>query len=218
LISVAIDGPAGAGKSTVAKLLAERLNFMYINTGAMYRIVTLKALKNNIEPDDVQKLCELIDSMNMYFNGNNLIVNGVNTSDKIYSHLISQNVSRYAAVSEIRQKLVKIQKCLSDKFNVVMDGRDIGTVVLKNAPFKFFLIASPEERARRRYNELVKKNIEVDYDSLLKEIIQRDYMDSHREIAPLKKADDAIEIDSTNLSIEQVVLIMEEYITKKLIK
>lgn len=218
MISVAIDGPAGAGKSTVAKLLAERLNFMYINTGAMYRIVTLKALKNNIEPDDVQKLCELIDSMNMYFNGNNLIVNGVNTSDKIYSHLISQNVSRYAAVSEIRQKLVKIQKCLSDKFNVVMDGRDIGTVVLKNAPFKFFLIASPEERARRRYNELVKKNIEVDYDSLLKEIIQRDYMDSHREIAPLKKADDAIEIDSTNLSIEQVVLIMEEYITKKLIK
>ncbi|KYH35745.1 cytidylate kinase [Clostridium tepidiprofundi DSM 19306] len=214
MISVAIDGPAGAGKSTVAKLLAKRLDFMYINTGAMYRVVTLKALENNIEPDDVQKLCELIDSMDMYFDGNDLIVNGVNTSDKIYSPLISQNVSRYAAISEVRQKLVKVQKYISEKFNVVMDGRDIGTVVLKNAPFKFFLIASPEERARRRYNELVKKNIEVDYDSLLKKIIERDYMDSHREIAPLKKADDAIEIDSTNLSIEQVVLIMEEYITK----
>jgi CMP/dCMP kinase len=196
LINIAIDGPAGAGK----------------NTGAMYRTVALKALENNIEINEIDKLCTLIDSLEMHFEGDNLIVNGKIINKEISTPEISKCASKYAAVPEIRKKLVKLQRDMAKKYNVVMDGRDIGTVVLKNTPYKFFLNAAAEERAKRRYTELIQKKIEVQFDSILKEITKRDYYDSHREIDPLRKAEDAIEIDSTNITINEVIAIMEEYI------
>lgn len=211
---MAIDGPAGAGKSTIAKLLAKRFNLMYINTGAMYRAVTLKAIKEDISPEDKENLLKLIDKMEMHFENDDLILNGENISEEIYLPFISNNVSNYAAIPEVREKLVALQRKMAEKYNVVMDGRDIGTVVLKEASFKFFLTASAEERARRRCDELCSKGISVNHKEILNEIIKRDYIDSHRKINPLTKAKDAIEIDSSYLTIEEVVDKMSGYITK----
>lgn len=215
-ISVAIDGPAGAGKSTIAKLLGKKFNLMYINTGSMYRAVTLKALENNISSENIDALLKIIDSLEMHFENDDLIVNGENISDKICVPYISNNVSDYAAVPEVRERLVELQRKMADKYNVVMDGRDIGTVVLKNAPFKFYLTASAEERAKRRCDEFQTKGLSIDYNQVLNDIIKRDYIDSHREINPLCKAEDAVEIDSSKLSIEEVVAVMGDYIEKKL--
>jgi CMP/dCMP kinase len=215
-ISVAIDGPAGAGKSTIAKLLAKRLNLMYINTGAMYRSLTLAALEKNVSADDIEALCELLESMDMYFNKDRLFINGIDVSDRINMPDVSKNVSKYAAISEVRHRLVKVQRDMSSQYNVIMDGRDIGTVVLKDAAFKFFLTASPERRAQRRYTELISKGISVVYEDILKEIIKRDYEDSHREVDPLVKADDALEVDTTDMTIKDVVDYMFNYIVKNM--
>ena len=204
-ISVAIDGPAGAGKSTIAKLVGKEHNLMYINTGAMYRAVALKSKENDLSPDNVKEICSLIETMEMHFENDDLIVNGENIQEKITMPEISNIVSAYASIPEVRSILVKLQRNMSDKYSVIMDGRDIGTVVLKDADFKFFLTASPEERANRRFRELKERNIQCSYDEILKDIIDRDYKDSHRETDPLRKADDAIEIDSTSLDINGVV-------------
>lgn len=214
-ICVAIDGPAGAGKSTIAKLVGKEHNLMYINTGAMYRAVALKAKENNLGPDKVSEIINLIDKMEMHFENDDLIVNGENIQDKITVPEISSIVSAYASIPEVRKVLVKLQRQMADKFNVIMDGRDIGTVVLKDANFKFFLTASAEERANRRFKELQARNIECSYDTILKDIIERDYKDTHRETDPLKKADDAIEIDSTSLDINGVVNVINDYIYKR---
>lgn len=203
-LSVAIDGPAGAGKSTIAKLVAKEFNLMYINTGAMYRAVALKSRENNIDSNNIEELCNLIDSMEMKFENDDLILNGVNIQDKITIPEISSVVSIYASIPEVRHKLVKLQQDMSRKFNVIMDGRDIGTVVLKESPFKFFLTATPEERAERRYKELKERGLDVNYDVILSDIIKRDHIDSTREIDPLRKADDAVEIDTTGLNITEV--------------
>lgn len=211
-ISVAIDGPAGAGKSTIAKILGEKLNLMYINTGAMYRAVTLVALQNNISPENIEALSILTDSLEMHFKEDRLILNGKDVSDLITNPEISNNVSRYAAISEIRERLVNLQRRMSLKYDVIMDGRDIGTVVLRDAAFKFFLTASPEERARRRYEELILKGLPVVYEEILHDIIRRDYADSHREVSPLIKAADAVEIDTTGLDIDSVVNKLYNYI------
>jgi cytidylate kinase len=213
-ISVAIDGPAGAGKSTIAKLVSKRFDLMYINTGAMYRAVALKAQEQNLQPENVQEICNIIKTMEMHFENDDLILNGENIQDKITTPNISSIVSGYASISEVRAILVKLQREMSSKFSVIMDGRDIGTVVLKDANFKFFLTASPEQRATRRFKELQERNIECSYDQILKDIIDRDYKDTHRATDPLKKADDAIEIDSTNLDINVVVNVIAEYIGK----
>ena len=204
-ISVAIDGPAGAGKSTIAKLVAKNFDLMYINTGAMYRAVALVAKEKNIGDKDVDALCNMIDSFDMKFENDDLILNGENIQEKITMPEISAIVSKYASIKEVRSKLVKLQRDMSKKFDVIMDGRDIGTVVLKDSKFKFFLTATPEARAERRYKELKDRGLSVDYSTILEDIIKRDYIDSHREIDPLKKAEDAIEIDTTNLSIDEVV-------------
>lgn len=203
-ISVAIDGPAGAGKSTIAKLVAKEFDLMYINTGAMYRAVALKSKENGFTPDRIKDICNLIEDMEMEFVNDDLVLNGVNIQAEITMPEISGIVSDYASIPEVRAKLVELQRDMSKKFNVIMDGRDIGTVVLKDAPFKFFLTATPEERANRRYNELKERNIECEYDVILKDIIERDYKDSHREVDPLRKADDAIEVDTTGLNIIEV--------------
>ena len=213
-ISVAIDGPAGAGKSTIAKLVGEKYNLMYINTGAMYRAVALKAKDNNLLPEKIDEICNLISNMEMHFENDDLILNGENIQEKITMPSISSIVSGYASIPEVRSILVKLQRDMSSKFDVIMDGRDIGTVVLKDASFKFFLTASPEERANRRFKELQERNLECSYDQILKDIIDRDYKDTHRATDPLRKADDAIEIDTTNLDINGVVNTINEYIEK----
>lgn len=213
-ISVAIDGPAGAGKSTIAKLIGKKYNLMYINTGAMYRAVALKAIENNLSPEKVEEICELISTMEMHFENDDLILNGENIQEKITMPTISSAVSAYASIPEVRTMLVKLQRDMSNKFDVIMDGRDIGTVVLKDANFKFFLTASADERASRRYKELKERNLECSYEQILNDIIKRDYKDTHRETDPLRKAEDAIEIDSTSLDINGVVNTINEYIEK----
>lgn len=204
-VAIAIDGPAGAGKSTIAKILATKFNLMYIDTGAMYRAVTLLAKTNDISSDNISELCNLLEDTNMHFQNNKLILNGKDVSEAIRTPEISNSVSLYAAISEVRDLLVKQQQKMSEKYDVIMDGRDIGTVVLKDAPFKFYLVASPELRAKRRYKELLAKNITVKYEEILNDIIKRDYIDSNRDVNPLRKAEDAIEIDTSYLTIDEVV-------------
>lgn len=213
-LSVAIDGPAGAGKSTIAKIIGKNFNLMYINTGAMYRAVTVLAIRNNINYSDIEKLCTLVDSLEIHFEKDKIIVNNEDLSDKINMPEISNQVSNYAAVLEVRERLVKLQRKMSEKYDVVMDGRDIGTVVLKDAAFKFYLTASPENRATRRFKEFIDKGIDVKYEKILRDIIERDYIDSHRKVNPLTKAEDAIEIDSSNMTIEEVVAFITSCIKK----
>ena len=204
-MSIAIDGPAGAGKSTIAKMIGDKYELMYINTGSMYRAVTLFAMRNNINEDDIDRLCALIETLDMRFEKDNLIVNGEDITEEIRSLEVTNNVSKYASVAEVRKKLVDMQRKIADNYNVIMDGRDIGTVVLKDATIKVFLTARAEERAKRRYKELMDKNVETKYEDILSDIERRDYIDSNREVDPLKKADDAIEIDSSLMNIEEVV-------------
>ena len=211
-ISVAIDGPAGAGKSTIAKLVGKKFDLMYINTGAMYRAVALMAERNDVKPEEVEKLVKLVDTMEMHFENDDLILNGVNVQEEITMPEISAIVSNYATIPEVRAKLVELQRNMSEKYDVIMDGRDIGTVVLKDSKVKFFLTASAEERANRRYKELTERGLEVNYDEILSEIIRRDTIDSTREVDPLRKADDAIEIDSSNYNINEVTEIICNYI------
>ena len=215
-ISVAIDGPAGAGKSTIAKLVGKKFDLMYINTGAMYRAVALLAKRNDIDTTNITALMSMIDNMEMHFENDDLILDGVNIQNEITMPEISAIVSTYASIPEVRSKLVSLQRKMSEKYNVIMDGRDIGTVVLKNSKFKFFLTASPEERARRRYTELLNRGLDVNYDKLLEDIIKRDYIDSTREVDPLRKADDAIEIDSSNYNIDEVTEIICNFIENAL--
>lgn len=214
LITVAIDGPAGAGKSTIAKIIGEKFNLMYINTGSMYRAVTLKALENNISAEEADKLLVMIDGMDMHFENDELILNGENINSLITMPNISKNVSAYASIREVRERLVNLMRKMALRYSVIMDGRDIGTVVLKDANFKFFLTASPEERADRRYKELMGKGVEVNYDEILQDIIKRDYLDSNREVDPLRKAEDAIEIDTTGIGIMGVVEKISSYMEK----
>ncbi|MDD3224393.1 MAG: (d)CMP kinase [Clostridium sp.] len=212
--SVAIDGPAGAGKSTIAKKIGDKFHLMYINTGAMYRAVTVFALRKKISNNDVPKLCTMIDKLNIHFKDDKILVNDEDLSDEITTPLISENVSNFAAVKEVRERLVLQQKKIAKQYDVIMDGRDIGTVVLKDANYKFYLTASSDTRAKRRYNELKDKGIQVEYDKILSDIIKRDYIDSHRELNPLKKAKDAIEIDSSDMNIDEVVNLISNYINK----
>ena len=214
-IAIAIDGPAGAGKSTIAKIIANKFNLMYINTGFMYRAVTLKALRNNISASNIDEICTLIQNTDIYFEGDDLILDGENVSHYLTMPNISKNVSSFASISEIRKKLVKEMQKMAEKYDVIMDGRDIGTVVLKNAKYKFFLTATAEERATRRYDELLKKGLQVSYDEILEDIKKRDYLDTNRDVDPLKKAKDAIEIDTTGLGIEDVANKISQYTERR---
>ncbi|MGI6392441.1 MAG: (d)CMP kinase [Candidatus Izemoplasmatales bacterium] len=201
--ALAIDGPAGAGKSTVAKLLAKKLGYIYIDTGAMYRAVTLKALELEVDIDDPQAFGFLKET-DMAFNDGILYVNGEDVSLKIRSNAISNNVSIVASHIPVRNQLVVIQQQIAARANVVMDGRDIGTVVLPNADLKIFLTATVEERARRRHNENLSLGIKSDINLLIQEIERRDRIDSTRSYNPLRQAEDAVYLDTTNLDINQV--------------
>lgn len=203
---VAIDGPAGAGKSTISKKIANALKLEYIDTGAMYRALTLKVLEEGIDINDVDKILDILAKTSITFNDNHIYLDGVRVDKEIRENRINLHVSDIAKIKEVRREMVKIQRKLSHVSNVIMDGRDIGTVVLPNANFKFFITASVEERANRRYKELLSKGEKnVNYEQILKEIKERDRIDSTREFAPLKKAKDAYEIDTTNMTICEVV-------------
>ena len=202
---IAIDGPAGSGKGTAAKLVSQKLNFMNIDTGAMYRCVALKMLENNIGLDDSEKIHKILDEMNIEFNGEKVILNGRDVSKEIRTIEVSNFTSPVSTIGFIREKMVELQKQIGNGNNVVMEGRDIGTVVFPNADLKIYLDATPEERARRRVSQNTRNNIESNYEQILQDIIERDKRDSTREISPLKKAEDAVLIDSTELTIEEVV-------------
>lgn len=208
-ISIAIDGPAAAGKSTVAKLVAEKLSYIYIDTGAMYRAITLKAINQNVDLENETELFRLLNETNIELsteNGiQNIFLDGENVSSDIRSSIVTNSVSIVARHPLVRKELVNRQKGFAAKGGVVMDGRDIGTHVLPSAEVKVFLLASVEERAKRRHIENMSKGYPSDITKLQEEIALRDKLDSERETAPLKKADDAVEIDTTNLSIEDVV-------------
>ncbi len=208
MIHIAIDGPSGAGKSTIARLVASRLGYMYIDTGALYRSVGVSALKRGFDPADAQKVEQMLPSIRVtlgFVDGiQHVYVNEEDVSEQIRLPEASMAASAVSALPAVRRFLFGLQRDLAAAHNCVMDGRDIGTVVLPDAEVKIFLTASPEVRARRRYLELTQKGNAVDFDQLLQEIIQRDYNDSHRAVAPLKKAEDSVEIDSSDMSLEEV--------------
>lgn len=208
MINIAIDGPAGAGKSSVAKAVAAKLGFIYVDTGALYRSIGVNAFRNGVATDDAQAVTALLPETNVelkFIDGvQRVFLNGEDVSEAIRMPEASMAASNVSAIPAVRAFLLDLQRDMAKNNNVIMDGRDIGTVILPCAQYKFFLTASAEVRADRRFKELKEKGIDVDYKALLEEIIQRDYNDSHRETAPLKQADDAILVDSSNMTLEEV--------------
>lgn len=218
-VKIAIDGPAGAGKSTVAKLVAKKLGYLYIDTGAMYRALTLKAMEINIDlKDEVELNKYLVNHTIKLINENNIqkvIIDGEEVTEQIRTPEVTRNVSLVASHPIVRNTMVDLQRKLSTFGNVVMDGRDIGTYVLPTANLKIFLTASIEKRANRRYKELINKGYEANLESLIKEISLRDKKDQERSVAPLQKADDAILVETSNLSIDEVVRKILSYVKEK---
>lgn len=208
-ISIAIDGPAAAGKSTVAKVVAKKLSYVYIDTGAMYRAITYAALEQKVDIENEEQLMEVVKNVNIEFQqGENtqlVFLNGQDVSEVIRTPDVTNRVSIVAKHRLVREEMVRRQQELAEKGGVVMDGRDIGTHVLPDAEVKIFMLASVEERAERRHLENMNKGFDSNLDQLKEEIAQRDKLDSEREVSPLKKADDALELDTTSLSIEEVV-------------
>lgn len=221
-VNIAIDGPAGAGKSTIAREAAERLGYIYVDTGALYRTVGLAAKNNSIDTGDRKKLIKLLNGIDVqlkFIQGEQrVLLNGEDVSEEIRQPQISMAASEVSAVPEVRDYLFGLQKKLASENNVIMDGRDIGTVVLPNADVKIFLTASPEERADRRVKQLAEKGEHFSYDKILSEIIERDYNDTNRKAAPLKKADDAFLIDTTGLTKQESVEMVIKKITDGLVK
>ncbi|WP_100332055.1 (d)CMP kinase [Bacillus xiapuensis] len=208
-IQIAIDGPAAAGKSTVAKIIAEKLSYIYIDTGAMYRALTYKALLNKVDPENESKLMNLLCDTEIAFvpgaSGQHVLLDQEDVTAEIRTNQVTNTVSLIAKHPSIRREMAKRQQAFAQNGGVVMDGRDIGTHVLPQAEVKIFLKASTEERAKRRHEENIAKGFSSDLEKLKEEIILRDKIDSERAAAPLKKAEDAVEIDTTSLSIEDVV-------------
>ncbi|MBO5375253.1 MAG: (d)CMP kinase [Bacilli bacterium] len=216
---IAIDGPAATGKSTTAKRLSRKLSFIYIDTGAMYRAMGLYFIENNISYEDeetINQVCDDID-IDIYYEDDeqHIKLNGRDVTKLIRTEEVSKYASVTSSYLKVREKLVALQRKLAEKNNVIMDGRDIGTVVLPNAELKVFLTATSEERARRRYEELLKKGQDVTLESVSHDLEERDHRDSTRANSPLRQADDAILIDTTNLSVDEVVEKIEELYNEK---
>ena len=209
MYNIAIDGPAGAGKSTIAKKAAKKLDFIYVDTGAMYRAIALYFIRNGVNAEDektISEKCGDIDVSSDYVDGaQQVILNGENVNDLIRTEQVSMMTSDISKYPAVREKLLNLQRQLAAQKNVIMDGRDIGTCVLPAAKTKIFLTASARERARRRYKEQVERGIECDIDQIEKDIIARDEQDMSREIAPLKQAEDATLVDSSDMTISEVV-------------
>ena len=209
MINVAIDGPSGAGKSSLSKIVAKKLGYIYIDTGAIYRTVGLFAFKNNVDPTDEVSVCSLLDKINIEVcfveDEQHIILNGEDVSKDIRIHIISEYASKVSAHKGVREFLLGMQRKLASENNAIMDGRDIGTVVLPDADVKIFLTASAEARAKRRHLELLEKGQEIPFETVLNDIIERDERDSTRDIAPLKPAEDSILVDTTEYNFEQSI-------------
>lgn len=219
--SIAIDGPAGAGKSTIAKALAKELGYHYVDTGAIYRTVAYFLDLLGVSPKDADGVARYIDELTIQIEYDetgkqHMIMNGMDVTDEIRTPEISQKASLVSAHKEVRDMLLDMQRDVARKHNVIMDGRDIGTVVLPKATVKIFLTASAEVRAKRRTDELLAKGQKADFAQTLKDIQQRDYQDTHREIAPLKQASDAVLLDTSELDINGVILAMKKIIGEKI--
>ena len=217
-INIAIDGPSAAGKSTIADMIAQKHGYTHLDTGAMYRGVAYKAIKENIAIDDEDSIIKMIDNMNLDMKADGrVILDGEDISNKIRTNEISMGASNVSKLLKVRQALVKMQQRICEAGGYILDGRDIGTVVLKDAPVKIFMVASAEARAKRRVEQNKEKGIAGDdYQTILEEIEKRDYQDSHRQNSPLKQADDAVLIDTSDLSIEQTLEKVENLIASKL--
>ena len=219
-ISVAIDGPAGAGKSTIARRLARELGYRYVDTGAIYRTVAFFMDLWGVSPKDVDGVTRYIDELTVEIEYDDdgiqhMIMNGMDVTEDIRSQEISQKASLISAHAVVREMLLDMQREMARRYNVIMDGRDIGTVVLPKATVKIFLTASPEVRAQRRTDELLAKGQKANYETVLKEIRQRDYQDTHREIAPLKMARDSVKVDTSDMNLEQAVETIRQIVAKK---
>ena len=217
--TIAIDGPAGAGKSTIAKKVAKELSFIYVDTGAMYRAMGLYFLRKGIAPEDaaaIEAACDEIQVSIRYENGEQqVILNDTNVTPFIRKEEVGNMASATSIYPKVREKLVELQKELAKTTNVIMDGRDIGTCVLPDAQVKIYLTASVDARSKRRYDELCKKGISCDIEEIKKDITGRDYRDMHREMSPLKQAGDAVLVDSSELNIEEVVAVIEKIYKEK---
>lgn len=220
MTAVAIDGPAGAGKSTIARRAAKEIGFIYVDTGALYRAIGLYVLQKGISCSDTQQVIALLDEIKVslaFVNGEQrVLLCGDDVSDAIRTAEVSMAASTVSAIPEVRSFLFQLQRDMARDNNVVMDGRDIGTVVLPDAKIKIFLTASPEERSRRRYEEMLQKGMAADYEQVLAELKERDYNDSHRAIAPLVPAKDAILVDTTGNTLEQSVRQLTNIIKERL--
>ena len=219
-VSIAIDGPSGAGKSTLAKRLAERLGFVYVDTGAIYRTIGLRALRSGVDPKDAGAVAAMLDQVHLEIRyGEDGLQHMMLDGEDVTKDIRLPEVSRYASLVSahpcVRDYLLEMQRSLARTHSVIMDGRDIGTVVLPKATVKIFLTATPEVRAKRRTDELIAKGQKADYNKILKDIQQRDYQDTHREIAPLKMARDSIKLDTSELDIDGVIAAMKEIIARK---
>ena len=219
-VAIAIDGPSGAGKSTIAKRLAATLGFVYVDTGAMYRTVGLATLRRGIKSEDTAAVIAALSDIDVsiaYVDGaQRVFLNGEDVSDQIRTPEVSMAASTTSAIPEVRKFLFETQQKLARENNVIMDGRDIGTVVLPDAKVKIFLSASVEDRARRRYDELKEKGMDVSFEDVLEDMKQRDYNDSHRDVAPLKPADDAVSVDTTCNTLEESVALLESIVKERL--
>lgn len=198
---IALDGPSGSGKSTIANILSKKLNISYLNTGSMYRALTLYFLENGITNEEQIQL-DFLQNIKIDINEDRVFLNGKDVSEEIRNKIVTENVSWVSSIPLVRKYLVDLQRKISENKSIILDGRDIGTVVFPKAKYKFFLVASSEVRAKRRYEQ---NEIDKSLEEIQKDIEKRDYIDSHREISPLKKAKDAIEIDSSNLTIDETI-------------
>ena len=205
MLRVAIDGPGGTGKSTIAKMVAAKFGLEYIDTGAMYRSIALKAIRNGVPCDDEAAVADMLAHTDIDFDAGKILLDGVDVGGEIRTNEISMGASNYSKIGCVREKVNQLNRKLATTKNVIMEGRDICTKVIPDAEVKIFMTASPEIRARRRYDQLLEAGKEADYDKIFKEIQERDYQDSHRAIDPLVQADDAILLDSSDMTIEENV-------------
>lgn len=213
-VRIAVDGPSGAGKSTIAKMVAKRLGIDYIDTGAMYRAVAYKILSENIALTDLESLKEMLSRTEVDLSGGKVILDGNELGERIRTPEVTAMASDCSALPVVREKLVSLQREMAEKKSVIMDGRDIGTNVLKDAEKKFFLTASADERALRRYREFQEKGQDMPFEQVKADIVERDHNDSTRALNPLAKAPDAVEIDSTSMDIDEVVEVILEQVKK----
>ena len=213
---IALDGPAGSGKSTIAKVIAKNFGLTYLDTGAMYRMVALYILENNIDFNNITDVENILNNIKVDIIDDKFILNGKDVSLEIRTPEVTKIVSPVSAIKAVRVKLVDLQRDISKGKKVILDGRDIGTVVFPNANLKIFLVASPEERAKRRVKDYASKGITEDFETVLKDILERDHTDSTRKESPLKKAEDAIEVDTSFLNIEESVQAISNLIKEKI--